>query len=239
MEYIDKQNKANKGNAHAILDDFLERYQEGGEPFPKDLYDALKSDRKNNCVNTFRNYSERILEENAFRCCYCMRTIRRNVNSQRYPVTLEHVILNCIDTKEQYDEYFKYSSDLDSQNIVLTDDFLKNKKPTWPPYPHRIAYENLIPSCYGQFPSSGEKSSQTCNLKRGNDFVPPFVFRKKIHNEIKYYKRYGTIAWTADNGDEPCVNKLGLNYIALRLIRLAWYYLSSKGKGCEDRADRL
>ena len=55
------------------------------------------------------------------------------------------------------------------------------------------------------------------------------------------YYTDGTVAWTQDIGDDdnvPYINKLGLNYIGLRLIRLAWYYLSLQNYDCnEDRIE--
>jgi len=226
MEYIDKQKE--KSKLHALLDDFLERYSQSGKPFPADMYDALKADR-NNGMNTFQHYSETMLEENECRCCYCMRTIRENPLSHRFHVTLDHVIPNSVDSQADYDEYYRLPSELEKNDMTLTANFVKSQQ--WPPYPHRIAYENLVPTCLGTFPDT-DKQSMTCNIKRGDSFVHPLVFRKTINNEIKYYND-GTVEWTADPGDgkdgKPHVNLLGLNFIDLRFVRCAWFYILREG----------
>lgn len=170
-----------------------------------------------------------MLEDNDCRCCYCMRTLRRNPNSQRYHLTLDHVIPNSIETQEDYDAYFTLPTELERRDMTLTANFLEN--PHWPPYPHRIAFENLVPNCHGIFPGTGN-TSKTCNIRRGDAFVHPLVFRKNVKDEIKYYND-GTIVWTTDPGDDkdgnPYVNLLGLNYIDLRFIRCAWFYLLKEG----------
>lgn len=223
MEYIDKQN--NKQWAHTLLDDFLTRCRQNGEPIPEDLYKALQSDRKGR-FHTFQCYSEKILAENEYRCCYCMRRIKKHPVSNRYPLTLEHVIVRTIISQSDYDAYFSMESDLEKKDMILASNFENSSK--YPPYPHTIAYENLIPSCRGDFLRIGT-SSKTCNHCRGNEFVHPLVFRKNIRDEIRYYSD-GTVEWTADRGDGrngiPYVNLLGLNYIDLRLIRRIWYYLT-------------
>ena len=93
--------------------------------------------------------------------------------------TLEHVILNSTKTKDKYDEYFQMESELEKDNMMLAKDFLENPKEV-PPFPHTIAYENLIPSCFGYLPTG---SSKCCNNYRGEKFVHPLVFRKNISAE--------------------------------------------------------
>ena len=230
MKYIDKTK--GKAWAHAILKNFLDRYSENGIPFPQNLYDRFRDDR-NDGVNTFQVFSENILHENECRCCYCMRTIRKNEFSQRYPLTLEHVVLNSVENKDEYDRYFELPSELENEDMILTSDFLKQTKVSYPPFPHRIAYENLIPSCMGTFP--GSNKSLTCNNKRSNEFVPPLVFRKKIEEEIIFYHT-GEMVWTKEtekNGDyKSYINTLGLNDINLMIIRCMWYYLSTENLDC-------
>lgn len=225
MEFIDKQR--GKEWAHEIIDDFLRRCRQYEQPFPTDLYKALKNDRKDG-VNTFQQYSESILKENDCHCCYCMRTIKKHPLSHKYPMTLEHVILNSIVKQSDYDAYYCTPSELEKGDMTLTANFMESQQ--YPPYPHTIAYENLIPSCLGNFPRTGS-SSKTCNNYRGNKFLPPLVFRRTIKDEIRYYTD-GTVEWTKDsryNKDEiPYVNILGLNYIDLRFIRCVWYYLTKE-----------
>lgn len=144
--------------------------------------------------------------------------------------TLEHVITQKVNNQEDFSKYFEMDSRLDNENIMLEAEFIINPKKT-PPFPHTVAYENLIPSCLGTF-ASGEKKS--CNHHRGDRFIQPLIFRENIHNEIKY-KIDGSIVWSEDRADVfPTVNILGLNCPELKAIRRIWYYLSSHNLSCDE-----
>lgn len=144
--------------------------------------------------------------------------------------TLEHVITQKVNNQEDFSKYFEMDSRLDNENIMLEAEFIINPKKT-PPFPHTVAYENLIPSCLGTF-ASGEKKS--CNHHRGDRFIQTLIFRENIHNEIKY-KIDGSIVWSEDRADVfPTVNILGLNCPELKAIRRIWYYLSSHNLSCDE-----
>lgn len=215
MEYIDK-NKSREWT-HELINAFLKRCLDENGKYPEDLYAAFKGDP--NCKDLFVN---RLLEDNHYRCCYCMRNIKGT--------TLEHMIPQTVKTPEDFAKYFELESDLDSENIMLTQKFLDTPKDV-PPYPHVIAYENLIPSCFGNLPS---KSAKCCNNYRKDQTIQPLVFRPNIHKEIKY-KANGNIVWTEDPEPIiPTLSKLGLDCLELKAIRRIWHYLVNHNMGFED-----
>lgn len=220
MEYIDK-NKSREW-AHELIKEFLRRRLEEDGEYPEDLYAAFKGDPE--CKDAF---VERLLDDNNQRCCYCMRSIRGT--------TLEHMIPQSVKNQEAFSKYYQYASNLDISNMILAKEFLENPKEV-PPYSHTIAYENLIPSCFGNLPSGAPKC---CNNYRKDKFVQPLVFRPNIHEEIKYYPN-GNIIWTEDPEEIiPTLTKLGLDCLELRTIRRIWYYLSTHNLNCEDTNKNL
>jgi len=226
MEYIDK-NKSREW-AHELIKEFLKRRLEEDGEYPKDLYAAFKGYPE--CKDAF---VEKILEDNNHRCCYCMRDIKGT--------TLEHMIPQSVKTQKDFSKYFQNESYLDISYMILAQDFLDNPHEV-PPYPHTIAYENLIPSCFGNLPSGAPKC---CNNYRKDKFVQPLVFRPNIHEEVKYYGD-GNIVWTEEpedpeypEGKNPTIVKLGLACLELKAIRRIWYYLSSHDLNCEDTNKNL
>lgn len=221
MECIDK-NKSREW-AHKLIKEFLEKCLEEDGKYPEDLYAAFSG------YHEFKFFRERLLEDNNYRCCYCMRDIKGT--------TLEHMIPQSVKTQEAFSKYFEHESNLGIFNMILTQDFLDNHKEV-PPYPHTIAYENLIPSCIGNLPLHS-RASKCCNNYRKDKFVQPLVFRPKIHEEIKYYAN-GNIIWTKDPEDEnPTITKLGLDCLELKAIRRIWHYLSSHDLNCVDTNKNL
>lgn len=215
MEYIDKTKSQEW--AHTLIKEFLEEYLNEYGEYPENLYDALRKDHKHKDLLV-----NKLLEDNLCRCCYCMREIKGT--------TLEHMIPQCVKEHEEFMKYFDLESNLDDINIMLTKEFLENPKEV-PPYPHTIAYENLMPSCFGNLPIGPAKC---CNNYRGNQIIQPLVFRQNIHEEVKY-KSNGSIEWTEDPEPIfPTVSKLGLDCLELRAIRRIWYYLATHNMGCED-----
>ncbi len=215
MEYIDKSKS--REWAHSIIKAFLKRRLDESGKYPEDLYAAFRADPE--CKNAF---VERLLEDNSHRCCYCMRDIKGT--------TLEHVIPNSTKSPDKYGEYFQLESELDKGNIILAKDFLERPGDV-PPFPHTVAYENLIPSCFGYLPSG---QSKCCNNYRGDKFVHPLVFRKNISKEVTY-KTDGNITWSEDPEPVvPTLTKLGLDCTELKAIRRIWFYLASNGLSCED-----
>lgn len=222
MEYIDKNKSREK--AHRLIKDFLDRVKKECKTYPDDLYAAFRGNK--DCKDELVSL---LLDDSGHHCCYCMASIDGT--------TIEHVILNSIKSQEQFDKYFEKESELDRSNIRLAKDFIESQSDV-PPFPHTIAYENLIPSCFGYL-SPNSCSSKCCNIYRGEKFVYPLVFRKNINSEIIYYSD-GRVEWSKDPEEvTPTITKLGLDCAELKAIRRIWCFLSSKNLSCDDKNREL
>lgn len=211
MEFTEKRIPSRRNQAHQMINGFLSSYTY--HPGQSNLYKDFTADPS--CNQPFRHL---LMSDCGNRCCYCM----RNINS----TTLEHVILRSTKEQGKYDEYFRIDSDLERDDMKMETSIAANIGPHTP-YPHSIAYENLIPSCFGHLAS---RDSKCCNIYRGEKFVHPLTFRRDIHQEVIYYDD-GGIDWTAEPGDDPdgilTVSKLGLDCKELIIIRRIWHYLAS------------
>lgn len=250
MEFIDK----NRGKrwAHPILKSFLDRCRIHSS-YPKDLYDAMKSDIDPDAgVNpdretTYRRLLAGILSESSEgeglpsgvgHCCYCMRTI----NASDSHSTLEHVIPNKIKSLAEYRTYFSVASRLESDEHVMVyrDVFLNRHKGTCPPFPHNVAYENLVASCDGLFPNVDEVGGQhiCCNNYRGDRAIPPFLFMENIHREFIYKSQSGNVIWKGNPNISSREEKrivdevLNLNCDHLRMVRMIWSFLAENRMDC-------
>uniref|UniRef100_UPI00404B6DE8 HNH endonuclease n=1 Tax=Flavobacterium sp. TaxID=239 RepID=UPI00404B6DE8 len=158
---------------------------------------------------TLKNYC---LEEQQNVCCYCSRKIDNSNNTE-----LEHIIPRSIDTEIGLMPYFDLSHIL-ADNIVLQESFRASTvKQITPPFPHHIAYHNIVASCNGKIKDTSEDLT-CCNRNRGNDFVPPFNF---MPNSIAYLND-GTIYYVNDEIDNRYINPLNLNKALLKNIRRIW-----------------
>lgn len=248
MEFVDK----NKGRdrARTLLKRFLDRCLEM-DPYPADLYEAMKSDVEldtnlnPNQKKTYNLLLEWILEESRLPgdglnndegyCCYCMRKIKATETHS----TLEHVIPKSITDTTEYKKYLssvKSELEKDERIMTLKTTFIDKYHSNALPCPHNAAYENLVASCDGSLPK-GSHNHRCCNGPRGDKFIPPLMFMSNIHSEIKY-KKSGVVVWS-DNPDVDKRNRarvinevLCLNDDILRMIRLIWYYLSEQGLDC-------
>jgi hypothetical protein len=208
MEFIDKTKS--KANAEAIINVFMRLLKEKNNPYPKDLYNALKSTKTEDNIFFHRLLIAILREEQHRRCCYCMRRLDNGKEE-----TLEHIIPNKLKDKTAFERYLNSKTALNNKNICFAPDFIANETETYPPYPHTIAYQNLLISCDGKINRSG--TSVHCNNKRGDDFVEPFVLYSDACNNIEYNSD-GFIEWRHEKMD----NSLNLNYDRLRIIRRIW-----------------
>ncbi|MBR3413115.1 MAG: hypothetical protein IKG81_10560 [Bacteroidales bacterium] len=247
MEFVDK--KIGVKWAHPLLKSFLDRCSQC-DPYPSNLYDAMKADVDTDMTanpkqeTTYKRLLIGILDEshNGLTlpsgegcCCYCMRTIKANDTHS----TLEHVIPNKTPDAKTYSTYYDVPSELvkDENVMVFKEVFIRRHKKTSPPFPHNVAYENLVASCDGSLPK-GSKNHLCCNNPRGDEYMPPFIFMKNIHQEFKYRPTTGYVVWK----DNPHVSsrermsvvnqRLNLNDAILRMIRMLWYYLALNQMDC-------
>lgn len=166
---------------------------------------------------TIRGYC---LAEQGNVCCYCSKEIDNSSNTQ-----LEHIIPRA---KETLESYFVYSPIL-SQNIVLQSFFAKStERKTTPPFPHHIAYQNIVASCNGITFNSSEDFT-CCNRNREDYFIPPYNL---VPNNIVYLND-GTIYSTIDTTYEEkgiqydCITRLNLNKQTLKNIRRMWFLFAN------------
>lgn len=218
MEYIDKTKLEKEGEA--IIQSFLKRLKENGQKYPKDLYEAFKSDKDEVGNNSRKKLIHLLLTEQKNRCCYCMQTL----DIKNDEITLEHIIINNITGPSEYTKYLIRDTIL-TKKVCLASTFIDNEKELVPPYPHTIAYQNLAASCNGNILhiNGNSLTHSCCNLKRGNEYIEPIILYKTIREEIEY-KTNGFAIWTQEKGTIPTLNILGLNNDTLRMIRRIWIY---------------
>lgn len=219
MEYVDKQHHR---QAHSLEDGFLQRNKDRHDSrYTGDLYEYLGADFCAPGQKTKKVLVTILEAEQHNRCCYCMRNL---VPLKAEDKSIEHVIVNHPTDDAEYNKYLMHGSSLDNADIIQSSLFLDRQTPP-PPYPHSIAYENMLMSCAGRI-HIGVRTSFTCNGKRCHAFVPPMPLMQNISREMKYRKD-GSAFWTKDSNTEvPFVEILGLNDPTLQIVRRIWYKLS-------------
>lgn len=171
---------------------------------------------------------EILSEEQNDLCCYCLRNLRnREGELDIGKITLEHIIprsfQNPLNTKET-EELRRYNTvDVLGSNVVLQDIFTSSRvRLTTPPFPHKIAYQNLVVACNGCF---NDKVSKFCNGPRKDYYIPPFFYLSNV-NEVIVYNKSGLIYYTEDDEEGTYINRLKLNYSLLKQVRRLWYLIS-------------
>ncbi len=157
-------------------------------------------------------------------CCYCNREIDNSPQTE-----LEHIIPRSVETEEELQLYFMYSNIL-SENVTLQDDFRRLAlKATPPPFPHHIAYQNIVASCNGKTYDTSEEYT-CCNRNRGNDFVPPI----NLMNNCIAYENDGTIVYLPEIQNRIYLNTLNLNKQKLKDIRRLWFLFSKSNVSIQE-----
>lgn len=221
MEQIVKTRHA---EAHMLINGFLERHRERHGLYEGDLYEYLGADFVLGQRKTSNALREILMDEQGGRCCYCMRRIGDLAPEDR---SIEHVIVNHPKDEDDYNQYLGKCPQLDAAAMISSADFLV-RQTLPPPYPHSVAYENLLMSCAGRC-HLGLRTSFTCNNYRGHKFVHPLPLMADVAAEVRYRKN-GFVYWVNETDTEsPTVELLGLNYNILMLIRRIWFKLSYKG----------
>ena len=222
--------KAKHKEAHSLIDGFLQRHKGlNGGAYRGDLYECLGADYVLGETKTIKALRGILLEEQGGRCCYCMRRIDDLDPKER---SIEHVIVNHPKDDNDYYQYLGKNSLLDTADMVSSAAFLASQS-TPPPYPHSVAYENMLISCAGHC-HLGVGTSFTCNGFRGHKFIHPLPLMANITHEVKYLKN-GFVYWVNEtNSMKPTIECLGLNNDVLKLIRRVWYKLSSMENNATD-----
>jgi hypothetical protein len=113
--------------------------------------------------------------------------------------------------------------------VVLTQYYVKADDQHRPPYPHLVAYNNLVASCDGAFDDGTQQLS--CNHQRGNRMVLPLFYWSGVLDWIKYTPNGEAIS--VAKGDmkknmEQLIDRAGLNCNMLKDIRRLWYVLKNE-----------
>ncbi|GHT58282.1 hypothetical protein AGMMS50239_02560 [Bacteroidia bacterium] len=207
MELIDKTKQ--KAEGETIILEFLKEF---GGHYKEKLYPEFRNPLK-------QKFIDLLLKEQNSRCCYCMRNLNANIK-------IEHLIPQSTKIQTEFDKYINPNTVLNKTNVCLEDDFIKATDPQTPPFPHTVAYQNMTASCSGvDFLS--QKKAKHCNSFRGSNYIKPIFLDETLKNKIEY-KSDGTLSCI---GEEDTLQKLGLNYAVLKMIRRIWLYTN---KDCSD-----
>ena len=205
----------NKTDQHAIqfvsrfvFDNWIEQDDKGNFKYQNISYEAIK-----NPAHVFKQF---FVAEQEGKCCYCCRSIKNDTNTE-----LEHIIPRAKESVEEFERYYSFSKIL-RDNVVPQNDFVSAVVRLYPPpFPHHIAYHNILGSCNGRTFEQGENFT-CCNRERKDDFIPPFNL---MLNSVGYLPD-GTIVYLNDLTNRGYFENLNLNKDILNKIRRLWYLFS-------------
>lgn len=255
MRYIDKN--PNRAAGNQVTRDYLDENCKGADGHYGDIQYRSEDPTAHPDFMTCGSptYYERmagiLMRDQDNRCCYCLRKLATgtppNIDAK---VTIEHIIPRSFkqDKQTEADEYMHFASGV--QDVELTDVFESHPgAQSIPPYPHTVAYENMVVSCNGTFPAireGGHANSQICcNHKRGAERALPVYLMHDIADNVVYLN-------TGDVQANPLspqcaaidevIQQAALGCDSLKVIRLIWYELSAINKNlidqCQTEDDR-
>lgn len=255
MLYIDKNTHKQAGDE--VIDDFLNTCCRT----PNGRYQGIRYDKKRDdgtnpafCSANGRSFRKRLvnvlLSNQQKKCCYCLRKLKINkVDGDDELVTLEHIIPRGFESGAAKLAYYQRCSTIDSTKVQLTDEFESAAVQTLPPYPHKVAYNNIVASCNGTFPnelsSRGGKSKLCCNETRHEDDAYPVYFLPNIAGMVEYSSN-GDINAKSGSGYETeistLISNVKLQCKSLVDIRQLWFELHGCSYreiyGCKTQSDR-
>jgi hypothetical protein len=203
MQYIDKNKAEFKDRAYRLLNTFIQgQWQEDAGRYINLTYESFRND-------AFRDL---LLEEQSHYCCYCMKYILGK------DTTLEHIIPNKATESTVMDDYRSYGEI--AENVFFWEKELDSKRLDTPPFPHILAYENLVASCNGDIPDGG--LHQCCNYIRGQKEIIPVFYIQDIEKEFEYDLNGMIIC---DERYHPTIAVLNLEHPTLQLFRRCWLNL--------------
>jgi len=221
MKYIDKT--LHKDDGEKIVSEFLRCIYKRLGTYPEELYKNFGQEIDDN--HDHRIFRERLqtdvleLEQNGL-CCYCLRKL-----SGCKTKTIEHLICNHTQTIQDFNKYLSRRTVLNE--LAFSKDFTSGNNPQYPPYPHSVAYQNLVVSCDGDLFNESNRAT-SCNLKRRNKFLQPLPLYEDIQTKFIYHSN-GMAEWLDNSNQtnkESVVSILGLNNAVLKMIRRIWFYVA-------------
>lgn len=208
MIYLDKTNHEAIDFVTTFIDANWLEQNDGTYKYQNIGYSQIK-----NPVIKFREF---FINEQNNKCCYCCRNIVNDNSTE-----LEHIIPRTKSMLVDFTPYYQHSNIL-NQNVVPQIVFESSTNElNKPPFPHHIAYHNIVASCNGRIFESSEDFT-CCNRERGDEFVPPFNL---MQNSIEYLPD-GTIVYILDLQNRNYFEILNLNKDILINIRRLWYLFS-------------
>jgi hypothetical protein len=142
----------------------------------------------------------------------------RRINNKS--TKLEHIIPQSIEKEKDIKPYLKYGR-LRRKWIILRNKIDLTRRLHTPPYPHFIAYENLVASCDGKIEPEAPFKSHCCNSYRGNDFVVPVFYLSNASILVEYNAENG-LAFSFFTKSDKAIDAVNLNHTTLLLMRKAW-----------------
>lgn len=232
MQYINKANNYDEGTR--ITDEYLESPNcKVEDPLSHEIsyINIDYAGTFSSCPSAENSYKRQmkdvVLRNQSHLCCYCMRRLETADD-----VDLEHIIPQS--TRNVDVNYYRSAPGLSEGDIVLTKDYIRAHNQERPPYPHTVAYNNLVASCYGTFPKMmGDEAelcdeSICCNNVRKNYDAYPIYYIENVSDLIIYHK-WGNLY---ENPDSPMHEKVRdvivhakLKCETLQSIRQLWYVL--------------
>ena len=187
-----------------------------------------------------------LMKEQGNRCCYCLRRLQEGMPNCDETVTIEHIVPQGFDRSKrtEFEEYKDFASNI-KDNVELTDVYeLQPGAQTMPPFPHKVAYDNMVVSCNGSFPS-GINGGACCNIHRDQERALPVYFLTDIAEQIDYQKNgdiFAPIDAASSSEIEEVIYNANLACDPLKDIRQVWYELSAREWGeiiqCDTEAKR-
>lgn len=210
-----------KTNQEAI--NFVADFLNNGFSEEEGKYIGIGYEQIKKPVETFRGF---FVSEQNKKCCYCCKTIENSHKTE-----LEHIIPRSKNTTHEFQPYYNLSSILKT-NVVPQNNFETSSiKISLPPYPHHVAYHNIVASCNGRiFESSSKDNFTCCNRERKDVFVPPFNL---MADSIEYLQD-GTIVYKKDPTYRDYFEILNLNKTLLNQIRRLWFLFSKSILNLDD-----
>jgi len=216
MIYLDKTNQAAIDYVGKFIDDNWLEQNDGTYKYQNIGYAQVK-----NPVKKFRGF---FVDEQEEKCCYCCRDIFNDATTE-----LEHIIPRTKSEIAQFEEYYVFSQTL-LDNVVPQGNFESaTTRLDKPPFPHHIAYHNIVASCNGRtFEAS--TNFTCCNRERKDDFVPPF----NLMQDAVGYLADGTIVYLSNLTNRKYFGILNLDKDILNDIRRLWFLFSKSALTLEE-----
>jgi len=163
--------------------------------------------------NPIEKYKGFFINDQEDKCCYCCKDIINDRTTE-----LEHIIPRTKSHIEDFQPYFVLSYIL--KNNVVPQNIFEEASTilSQPPFPHHIAYQNIVASCNGRIFETTERFT-CCNRERKDDFIPPF----NLMPDAIQYLPDGTIVYMKDILNRNYFETLSLDKDILTNIRRLWY----------------